>query len=110
MTPLTAVLGHLETLTMDEIRLDDEQRLRQVTIAIREAKRLERVIGDLLDVARLEAGGGELDFQHLLTSELFDQVTIRHEHACRYSNIELVCSIAPDATALEADPFRLEQA
>ena len=61
--PLTAVLGHLETLTMAEVRLDDERRLRHVSIARREAQRLERLVGDLLDTARLEAGGGTLDLQ-----------------------------------------------
>jgi signal transduction histidine kinase len=110
MTPLTAVLGHLETLSMPEVRLNDEQRRHQVTIATREAKRLERLIGDLLDAARLEAGGGDLDIQHVATRELFDQVMAHHEFDCRSRNIRLVASIEPDAHALHADPFRLEQA
>jgi signal transduction histidine kinase len=110
MTPLTAVLGHLETLTMAEVRLNDEQRLHQVTITTREAKRLERLIGDLLDAARLEAGGGDLDVQHVATRELFDQVMAHHESDCRAGNIRIVASIAPDAQMLYADPFRLEQA
>jgi len=47
MTPLTAVLGHLETLTMDEVRLTEVQRQQQVGVAQREAQRLEGLIGDL---------------------------------------------------------------
>ena len=110
MTPLTAVLGHLETLSMAEVRLNDEQRRHQVTIATREAKRLERLIGDLLDAARLEAGGGDLDVQHVATRELFDQVMAHHEFDCRARNIRLIASIEPEAQTLDADPFRLEQA
>jgi signal transduction histidine kinase len=110
MTPLTAVLGHLETLTMAEVRLNDAQRLRQVMITTREAGRLERLIGDLLDAARLEAGGGDLDFQEVSIRELFDQVVAHHDHDCRTRGIEIVSSVSPEAETLEADPFRLEQA
>jgi signal transduction histidine kinase len=110
MTPLTAILGHLETLTMPEVRLDDDRRLHQIAITTREAKRLERVIGDLLDLARLEAGGGDLDIQTIETRDLFEQVVAHHEHDCRTRNIQFQCSVDDDAGRLSADPFRLEQA
>jgi signal transduction histidine kinase len=110
MTPLTAILGHLETLTMTEVRLDDEKRLRQVAITTREAKRLERLIGDLLDAARLEAGGGDLDVQPIGTRDLFEQVVAHHERECLTRNIRFVSSIDRDAQMIHADPFRLEQA
>ena len=109
MTPLTAVLGHLETLMMAEVRLNDEQRLHQVTVTTREAKRLERLIGDLLDAARLEAGGGDLDVQRVATRELFDQVLAHHEATVAARSIRIVASIAPEVQTLDADPFRLEQ-
>lgn len=110
MTPLTAILGHLETLTMAEVRLDDEKRLRQLAVTAREAKRLERLIGDLLEMARLEAGGGDLDIQEIEARDLFDQVMAHHEHECRTRNIRFQCSIDGAAEIIAADPFRLEQA
>jgi signal transduction histidine kinase len=110
MTPLTAILGHLETLTMTEVRLDDEKRLQQIAITTREAKRLERLIGDLLDMARLEAGGRELDIEAVETRDLFEQVAAHHEHDCRTRNIRIVTSVAGGAEVLSVDPFRLEQA
>lgn len=110
MTPLTAVLGHLETLTMDEVRLDDAQRMKQVDITTREARRLERLIGDLLIAARLEAGGIELDVQNISTRELFEQLATRHEYECRTRQVRLVTVVAPGADTLAADPFRIDQA
>jgi signal transduction histidine kinase len=110
MTPLTAVLGHLETLSMDEVRLDDSERRKQLAIAMREAQRLRRVIGDLLDSARYEAGGVELNCEDISTTELFRQVTARHEHECRTHQVSLEAVISPDAESFEADPFRIEQA
>ncbi len=110
MTPLTAVLGHLETLSMAEVGLDDESRLWHVAVAAREAQRLERLIGDLLDTARLEAGGGDLDVQPVATHDVFEEVVAHHEVDCRRRTIRIVCSVAADAEVVHADPFRLEQA
>jgi signal transduction histidine kinase/tetratricopeptide (TPR) repeat protein len=110
MTPLTAILGHLETLSMTEVRLDDAKRQHQVAVTIREAKRLERLIDDLLDLARLKAGGGELDIQTIETHDLFEQVAAHHEHDCRQRNVQLVSTVERGAETLTADPFRLEQA
>ena len=57
MTPLTAMRGYVETLTMPELQLDAPTRERYLRIVTDETHRLERIIGDLLDLARLEGGG-----------------------------------------------------
>ena len=44
-----------------------------------ETQQLERIIGDLLDLARLEGGGGSLTFEDVPVEELFSRVTDRHE-------------------------------
>lgn len=110
MTPLTAVLGHLETLMMAEVRLDDARRQKYLGIAAREAHRLERLIGDLLDTARLEAGGGELDPDDVDVGELFDRVIAHHEFERLTRKMQIHASVEPGAGLVFADPFRVEQA
>ena len=56
MTPLTAMRGYVETLTMPELQLDPQTRQRYMGIITDETHRLEQIIGDLLDLARLEGG------------------------------------------------------
>jgi signal transduction histidine kinase len=109
MTPLTVVLGHLETLSMDEVNLDKSQRLHQVEIATREARRLERLIGDLLNAARLEGGVTPLEIDSVDLRALFGAVTGRHEQECRLKEISVSTSVAPDLETVRADPFRIEQ-
>jgi signal transduction histidine kinase len=109
MTPLTAVLGHLETLSMEEVDLDKEARSNQVSIASREAHRLERLIGDLLNSARLENGAAPLEIEEVCIRTLFNDVLTRHEHECRSRNITATCSVAAGAETIRADRFRLEQ-
>ncbi len=110
MTPLTAILGHLETLSMAEVRMDDEKRRRSVEISTREAQRLDRLIGELLDAARLEAGGGELQIEVVAVADLFDRVIAHHEHDSRTRQIRFVSAVADAARWVLGDPFRLEQA
>ncbi len=110
MTPLTAVLGHLETLMMAEVRLDDARRLKYLGIAAREAHRLERLVGDLLDTARLEAGGGDLDPEDVDIAELFNRVIAHHEFERLTRKIQIHPSVGAGAGLVFGDPFRLEQA
>jgi signal transduction histidine kinase len=113
MTPLTSVLGNLETLQMaevQEVQLDPEQRRRHVAVAQREAQRLERLVADLLDTARLEAGGGTLDIQNVPVAWLFDQVVAHHEYESRARTITMSVNISRAGLAVRGDAFRLEQA
>ena len=52
--PLGVVAGAADTLI--ELPLDHEERERQATIIARSASRMSRLIEDLLDVSRIEAG------------------------------------------------------
>ena len=58
MTPLAAIRGYVETMTMADVKLDEPTRQRYLGIVADETERLEHIIGDLLDLARLEGGGG----------------------------------------------------
>jgi signal transduction histidine kinase len=109
MTPLTAVLGHLETLTMSEVRLDDQRRLRHVVVARREAQRIERLVGDLLDAARLEGGGGDLVAEPVPIRTLLHDVMTHHEDECAARGIRMTIRAADELHVL-GDSFRLEQA
>src|SRR6185295_2335437 len=82
-TPVTAMRGYLETLTMPDMRLDEATRARYLAIVGDETQRLERLIGDLLELARLEGGGGSLQIAEVAVAQLFDRVAARHEHACQ---------------------------
>lgn len=110
MTPLTAVTGRLETMLMPEVRLSPQQRERNLTVAMREARRIERLIGDLLDAARLEGGGGHLSPELFPVADLFSDIQTRHERAVQARHIRLETRVVPEDLAIMADPFRLEQA
>ncbi len=109
-TPVTAMRGYLETLSMSELSIDEPTRARYLAIISDETARLEHMIGDLLDLARLEGGGGSLAFDRVPVAHLFDRVAARHERACQASHITIAAAIQPDAEYVRGDRDRLEQA
>jgi signal transduction histidine kinase len=110
MTPLTAMRGYVETLAMSELALDDSTRERYLKIVSEETYRLERVIGDLLDLARLEGGGSPLRHEVVDVAALFDRVGARHERELRERGVRLHLGVAEGAGRVMGDPDRLEQA
>jgi signal transduction histidine kinase len=110
MTPLTAMRGYIETLRMKELGLDDQTRDRYLHIIDEETHRLERIIGDLLDLARLEGGGGTMRREAVPVQALFERVHSRHERELTERRITLAANISKGAETVEGDPDRLEQA
>lgn len=108
-TPLTAMRGYLETLHMADVELDPDTRERYFNTIERETLRLDRIVQDLLDLARLESGVGTLDVRLFAMRRLFEHVAQRHEHEARQRDISLRVSVTDDADQVVADPDRLEQ-
>jgi signal transduction histidine kinase len=102
--------GYLETLSMPELTLDATARTRYVGIVSEETRRLEHIIGDLLDLAKLEGGGDSLELQDVPIENLFGRVVARHERDAAARRITLASSIAPGAEIVIGDALRLEQA
>ncbi|HEX4341012.1 MAG TPA: ATP-binding protein [Polyangiaceae bacterium] len=55
-TPLAAILGAGTELIVDDERLDREERLALARAIVEESERLDQLVTNLLDVARLEGG------------------------------------------------------
>ena len=110
MTPLTAMRGYLETLSMSDLDIDAPTRERYLQIVSEETHRLERIVGDLLDLARLEGGGTTMRQERVDVAALFDRVAARHERELRQRNVRLDFHVNAGAENVIGDPDRLEQA
>ena len=110
MTPLAAIRGYTETLSMPEITLDGETRQKYLGIIGDETQKLEALIGDLLDLARLEGGGGTLTIEEVPVRELFGRIADRHGPTIRERQIALDVDVRPPDLSVEGDAQKLEQA
>jgi signal transduction histidine kinase len=107
-TPLTTMRGYLETLHMPEVILDTGTRDRYLQTVEAETLRLERIVKDLLDLARYESGGGELETRPFAIERLF--AGIRQRHLREADARHITVDIAIDGVdQIVGDPGRLEQ-
>ncbi len=110
MTPLTAIRGYVETLGMADVHLDQATRQRYVSIVEQETHKLEAMIGDLLDLARLEGGGDTLRMEPVSLFDLFARVSDRHLPSMCDRGVVLEQQVDAGTPAIRGDASRLEQA
>jgi hypothetical protein len=109
-TPLTTIRGYLDTLDIPSIAADDEKRHRYLDTVRGETGRLERLVLDLLDLARFEDSVTSLAPRVFAIERLFDAVARRFEHDAALAGVTIASTVASDADQLSADPDRLDQA
>jgi HAMP domain-containing protein len=105
MTPLTAIRGYVETLSMPNVPLDAETRARYLDIANRETYKLEAIIGDLLDLGRLEGQAERLQLASVSVEDLFHRIADRHHPVILEKNIELAIRVDDDAEEVLGDAY-----
>ncbi len=108
-TPLTSMRGYLETLHMAGVTLDPATRQRYLETVELETRRLERIVKDLLDLARHENAATNLEVRTFAIERLFSRVVQRHEHDATTRGIDIRIEIDERADQIVGDPDRLEQ-
>jgi signal transduction histidine kinase len=105
-TPLSSIVGYVELLLEEQLTAAERQRFLE--IVDRNARRLQRLVGDLLFVARLEAG--RLDLQETevdLSRTARDSIEAAKRQADR-TGVKLREEIT-DGLEIHGDPDRLGQ-
>jgi signal transduction histidine kinase len=107
-TPLTSMMGFLEMIREGEAgELNDEQR-RFLAIVYRSSERLQRLVGDLLFVARLDANGLQLQFGEVRLAEIVRDTVESTSALARSREIDLRPDLR-DVPPLSGDRERLSQ-
>ncbi len=106
-TPLNGIMGTMQLL--ETTALDDEQK-QIVLMAIKSANRLTRLLSDILDLSRVEAGKMEIFEAEFDTRELCHSVEELFIVTAREKGIELTCRLDPDTPVrLVGDEARVRQ-
>jgi signal transduction histidine kinase len=107
-TPLTSMMGFLEMIREGEAgQLTDEQK-RFLAIVYRSSERLQRLVGDLLFVARLDANGLQLQFGSVEVDDVVRDCVEASSALGRSRGIELHSELQ-EVAPVWADRERLSQ-
>ncbi len=107
-TPLTAITGYAESLADGVVPPD---RLREVgTVIGDEATRLERMVADLLDLARLDGAQLSLNPVTVNLVDLVRRTAQTWEHRCAAVGVPFRAEVGAQVLLVHADAQRLRQA
>ncbi|MGE5133687.1 MAG: ATP-binding protein [Gemmatimonadota bacterium] len=107
-TPLTSIIGYVELLKDEDVRAPDSDHQQFADIIDRNARRLLRLVGDLLFLSRIQSGQMEMEISSAGLGEIATRTVEEAQPRARGKNIELVLSAAP-LPALSCDPERITQ-
>jgi two-component system phosphate regulon sensor histidine kinase PhoR len=107
-TPLTAIRGYVEALADGDIDADESRRF--LDIIARHTERMERLVKDLLRLARLDAGQETLDLVACDTHALIDAVVADVAPAADQRGQRFEVTVAPGAETVRADPAKIHDA
>lgn len=94
-TPLGAILGFSEILRTQE--LDSAERNRYLDTVVRNGRSLIRIIDDILDLSKIEAGKFEIQMTQVILQNLLQEVLSMFFDRAARKNIELIY----EATGIE---------
>jgi two-component system sensor histidine kinase BaeS len=106
-TPLTAVQGYAEALADGVVPPEDVARTGAVVLS--EARRLDRLVADLLDLARLRAQDFRVDVVVVDLAALVTEAGEVWRQRCTPQGIPVRVEVAPGPLLVRTDPGRVRQ-
>ena len=106
-TPVALIKGYASTLRRDDAKWDKATISESLTVIEEEADRLSKMIDDLLDASRLQAGGLSLNQADVSLANLASRVIERFES--QSPKHKLVADFSANFPIIVADETRIEQ-
>ena len=107
-TPLTSIRSFSEILR-DVPDLGPDERGQFLDIVVKESERLTRLINDILDMSKIEAGKMEWHVSRFDLDEVVDDAIAATSGLYRERRVEVDLRLARDLPEVEADRDRLQQ-
>ncbi|MEX0653576.1 MAG: ATP-binding protein [Phycisphaeraceae bacterium] len=109
-TPLTNIRLYLETLIEDETTNDPKTRANCLNVINQETHRLERLVGDMLSVAEIEAGSLQVSQDDVRIDKLLNAIETEYKAQAADKKITLAFKIPPKLPIVQGDRDKLAMA
>jgi signal transduction histidine kinase len=108
-TPLNAVIGFSQLLANKTYGELNERQLQYLTTILSGGRHLRRLVDDLLDLAKVDAGHLTLDLTSVAVADELDEVVGVVESLARQKNITVTTEVKDVLPAINADRQRIQQ-
>ncbi len=102
-TPLTSLRGYLETLSLKRDTISEIERKRYIDSAIRQSDRLNRLVTDLFELARLESGTREVEIESLALTELVQDSVQQFQLEAENKGVRLTARLPSGPATIRGD-------
>jgi K+-sensing histidine kinase KdpD len=106
-TPVALIKGYVSTLRREDVQWDREIMDESLQVIEEEADHLTRLIEDLLDASRLQAGGMPLKRSDILLKAMAERLAERFQ--IQTDQHQIVVDVPDDLPVVMADDARIEQ-
>lgn len=107
-TPLNSIIGFSQMLQDQIIGELNEQQLRYINYISESGKNLEEMIGNILDLAKIDAGRSEIILGEFMLADITKETLKNIIGLCSQKKINLEINIAEDLSIV-ADKLKLKQ-
>ncbi len=108
-TPLTSIMAYTETLLMEGMVDTEEERREYLQIIYEEGDRLTRLINDVLDLTKMEAGKMEYVFEERDINEVIHQAVASTMPVAQQKSLKLTTDLAENLPPVRYDTDRIMQ-
>ena len=109
-TPLASLQGYLETLLIKQATLSEDEKRNYLTTAVKHSKHLGKLIGDLFELAKLDARDTLPQRESLSLAELVQDVILKFQLEAQQKNVAISADIGKDIPFIQADIGLVERA
>ncbi|MDR7072586.1 ATP-binding protein [Fictibacillus barbaricus] len=107
-TPLSMLQGYSEAI-VDNIAESEEEKKELASIILDESKRMGRLVNELLDLAKLEAGHMKLHYTNVSLKPFVERIVRKFQGPAKERDIQLSLHMEGEPEELNIDPDRIEQ-
>ncbi|HIE5388697.1 TPA: sensor histidine kinase [Enterobacter cancerogenus] len=108
-TPLTSLLGYLETLSLKSATLTAQEHQQYLATALRQGQKVRHLSQQLFELARLEHGGIRPQRERFAMAELISDVAQKFELAARTREVNLHIDVPGPLPLVNADVSMIER-
>lgn len=101
-TPLTNIRLYVET-AIEEGENDAATRAKCLNVINGEARRLERIVGEMLSVAEIEAGSFKINRDDMRLDALFAELQADYQQQAAEKKVKLIFNLPPKFPVLQGD-------
>jgi two-component system sensor histidine kinase ResE len=107
-TPISMLQGYSEAI-VDDIASSESEKKEIAQVIYEESRRMGRLVNDLLDLARMEAGHIALTYQSVKLKDFFERVLRKFQGIAKEKGISLTSHLEFHEETFPFDPDKMEQ-